>query len=70
MNRMVTIAEEHLPMPAHFPDLGDTVEWHAKGETPRVDTWGPDSARVRSTPAGRPLDGLPGAPLPILEEPA
>lgn len=47
----------------HFRDLGDALEWHAKGETLRIDAWGPDSVRVRATPGGPLLDDLPGALL-------
>ncbi|MEU7476918.1 glycoside hydrolase family 31 protein [Lentzea sp. NPDC042327] len=50
-------------MPHHFRDLGTALEWRAKGETVRVEAWGPDAVRVRATPGGPLLDGLPGALL-------
>ncbi|MEV0235866.1 TIM-barrel domain-containing protein [Nonomuraea sp. NPDC050786] len=47
----------------YFRDLGDALEWRAKGETLRVEPWGPDAVRVRATPGGPLLDDLPGALL-------
>jgi alpha-D-xyloside xylohydrolase len=55
-------------MPTFFRDLGDALEWRAKGETLRVEAWGPDAVRVRAIAGGELLDGLPGALLP--ERPA
>ncbi|MFC0434346.1 TIM-barrel domain-containing protein [Kutzneria buriramensis] len=50
-------------MPAHFHDLGDALEWRARGETLRIEAWGPDAVRVRAVPGGELLDDLPGALL-------
>ncbi|TDU02585.1 alpha-D-xyloside xylohydrolase [Streptomyces sp. 846.5] len=50
-------------MSQHFHDLGHALEWRAKGETLRVEAWGPDSVRVRATPGGPLLEDLPGALL-------
>ncbi|MCO1580370.1 glycoside hydrolase family 31 protein [Crossiella sp. SN42] len=50
-------------MSPHFRDLGDALEWRAKGETLRVEAWGPDAVRVRATPGGPLLADLPGALL-------
>ncbi|GAA3437592.1 glycoside hydrolase family 31 protein [Kutzneria kofuensis] len=50
-------------MSPHFRDLGDALEWRARGETLRVEAWGPDAVRVRATPGGQLLDDLPGALL-------
>lgn len=50
-------------MPQYFRDLGTALEWHARGETLRVEAWGPDAVRVRATPSGPLLDDLPGALL-------
>lgn len=36
-------------MPHHIHDLGDALEWRAKGETLRIEPWGRDSVRVRAT---------------------
>ncbi|WP_327589639.1 hypothetical protein OHA25_23485 [Nonomuraea sp. NBC_00507] len=30
-------------MSPHFRDLGEALEWRAKGETLRVEAWGPDA---------------------------
>ena len=50
-------------MPTYFRDLGNALEWRAKGETLRVEPWGPDAVRVRATPGGPLLGDLPGALL-------
>src|SRR5258708_4024429 len=50
-------------MPTFFRDLGNALEWRAKGETLRVEAWGPDAVRVRATPGGPLLDDLPAALL-------
>jgi alpha-D-xyloside xylohydrolase len=50
-------------MAPYFRDLGDALEWRAKGETLRVEAWGPDAVRVRATPGGPLLDDLPTALL-------
>ncbi|MET9225723.1 glycoside hydrolase family 31 protein [Lentzea sp. NPDC003310] len=50
-------------MSPYFRDLGTALEWRARGETLRVEAWGPDSVRVRATPGGPLLDDLPGALL-------
>jgi alpha-D-xyloside xylohydrolase len=47
----------------HFRDLGDALEWRARGETLRIEAWGPDAVRVRATPGGELLAELPGALL-------
>lgn len=49
----------------HFRDLGDALEWRARGETLRVEAWGADAVRVRATPGGPLLDDLPGALLDL-----
>ncbi|MCL2730880.1 MAG: family 31 glucosidase [Actinomycetia bacterium] len=51
-------------MATFFHDLGHALEWRAKGETLRVEAWGPDAVRVRATPGGPLLHDLPGALLP------
>ena len=50
-------------MPTHIHDLGDALEWRARGETLRIEPWGRDSVRVRATPGGPLLTDLPGALL-------
>ncbi|MFD4636097.1 TIM-barrel domain-containing protein [Lentzea sp. NPDC058436] len=50
-------------MSPHFRDLGTALEWRAKGETLRVEAWGPDAVRVRAIPGGPLLDDLPSALL-------
>jgi alpha-D-xyloside xylohydrolase len=50
-------------MSPHFHDLGDALEWRARGETLRIEAWGPDAVRVRATPGGELIDDLPGALL-------
>ncbi len=52
-------------MSPYFRDLGDALEWRARGETLRVEAWGPDAVRVRATPGGPLLDDLPGALLDV-----
>ena len=49
----------------YFQDLGDALEWRARGETLRVEGWGPDAVRIRATPGGPLLDDLPGALLDV-----
>lgn len=50
-------------MTVHFRAFDSAVEWRAKGETLRVEAWGPDAVRVRASPGGPLADGLPGALL-------
>ncbi|MFF7155995.1 TIM-barrel domain-containing protein [Streptomyces sp. NPDC008139] len=48
-------------MAEHFRIREHALEWRARGETLRVEAWGPDAVRVRSAPAGEIVEDLPGA---------
>ena len=41
---------------------GDALEWRGRGQTLRVEPWGPGGVRVRCA-AGPIVEGLPGALL-------